>query len=63
MKYYAVSKIGDVADPDGVMQGGKRENLGRLIATCERLRGICSNINELKVSTVDLQRRLQTAQS
>lgn len=58
-----MSKIGDVADPDGVMQGGSRRSLGEFIKTCDKLRQMSAEIKQLMGTVGDLQRRLQAAQS
>ena len=61
MKYFAVSLEGDSVDPDGIMQGGARQNAGAIIRACDTLHELCKESRELQEENLDLQQRIQAA--
>jgi chromosome segregation ATPase len=63
MGFGAVTKVGDVVNPDGLMHGGTRRNLGHLIPTVERLRFACVELKRLHAEINDLHRRMQIAKT
>jgi len=59
--YPAISKTGDVVDPDGIMHGGSRQNLGRMLAAAQSLHTACSEVKRLSIEILQLEQSLETA--
>ena len=60
--YRAYTITGDVCDPDGGMQGGKRQDMGRLITTCQSLRLLNLERRELQQKVGELRGRIDLYQ-